>query len=253
MAKILIISHRADFTVGAIERNLVSAGFEVVNSDPVIASISEKEKDADIVLMYAGGFIANSPDVLVYIRDIICTAENKPFCVIGVSGLMNEIEQIIPREMVTREFLNPLNMDELISCMRTYSESEKAVRRTNKHILLVDDDLMFLKMMQEWLSEKYQVTIVKSGAQAISYVANHKPDLIMLDYEMPITSGAQVMQMLRSEHSSADIPIIFLTGKSDKESVMDVMRLKPQGYLLKSMSRDQMTARVDEFFANLGF
>nr|MCR5429582.1 response regulator [Lachnospiraceae bacterium] len=117
-----------------------------------------------------------------------------------------------------------------------------------KHILLVDDDVTFLKMMQDWLSGTYTVTIARSGMQAITYIANHTPDLILLDYDMPITSGPQVMEMIRSEPNSTDIPIIFLTGKSDRESVMKVMQLKPQGYLLKNMNRTELLKSVGDFF-----
>ncbi len=84
--------------------------------------------------------------------------------------------------------------------------------------------------------------------QAITYIAAHTPDLILLDYDMPITPGPQIMEMIRSEPNSAGIPIIFLTGKSDRESVMNVMRLKPQGYLLKSLSKEEIIAAVDQFF-----
>ena len=52
-----------------------------------------------------------------------------------------------------------------------------------KHILLIDDDLAYLKMVQGWLAPQYRVTIAKSGMQAITYIANHVPDLILLDYE----------------------------------------------------------------------
>ena len=56
------------------------------------------------------------------------------------------------------------------------------------------------------------------------------------------------MEMIRSEFSSAEIPIIFLTGKSDRESIMRVMKLKPQGYLLKTMSRDDIVTAINSYF-----
>ena len=79
-------------------------------------------------------------------------------------------------------------------------------------------------------------------------MANHRPDLILLDYDMPITTGPQVMEMIRSEQNYRDIPIIFLTGKSDRESIMKVMRLKPQGYFLKTMPRDEIVRSIDNYF-----
>ena len=50
-------------------------------------------------------------------------------------------------------------------------------------LLVVDDDITFLKMVKKWLMDKYQVTIVKSGMQAIKYIKGHRPDLILLDYD----------------------------------------------------------------------
>ncbi len=65
---------------------------------------------------------------------------------------------------------------------------------------------------------------------------------------MPITPGPQVMKMIRSEHNADEIPIIFLTGKADTESVIAVMQLRPQGYLLKTMSKEEIVESIDKFF-----
>ena len=58
------------------------------------------------------------------------------------------------------------------------------------------------------------------------------------------------MEMIRSEFNASEIPIIFLTGKSDRESIMNVMRLKPQGYLLKAMTKDDIVSAIDNFFTS---
>jgi len=80
------------------------------------------------------------------------------------------------------------------------------------------------------------------------YIADNTPDLILLDYEMPVISGPQVLEMIRSETKVDDIPVIFLTGKGDRESVVKVLALKPDGYLLKSMERPKLIAAIDDFF-----
>ena len=81
-----------------------------------------------------------------------------------------------------------------------------------------------------------------------TYLATNRPDLILLDYEMPVTTGPQVLEMIRSESKTSDIPVIFLTGKGDKESVMKVVSLKPNGYLLKTMKKDELLKSVADFF-----
>ena len=65
---------------------------------------------------------------------------------------------------------------------------------------------------------------------------------------MPVTSGPQVLEMIRSEEGMADIPVIFFTGKDDKESVTKVLSLKPEGYVLKSTGRKQLMEQIDAFF-----
>ena len=80
------------------------------------------------------------------------------------------------------------------------------------------------------------------------YIADNKPDLILLDYEMSVTSGPQVLEMIRSETKTDTIPVIFLTGKGDRESVLKVLALKPDGYLLKSMEKAALLKSLEEFF-----
>ena len=72
--------------------------------------------------------------------------------------------------------------------------------------------------------------------------------MILLDYEMPVTSGPQVLEMIRSETRTDTIPVIFLTGKGDRESVVKVLALKPDGYLLKSTDKATLLKSLEDFF-----
>ena len=92
--------------------------------------------------------------------------------------------------------------------------------------------------------------MVSSGMNAITYLAKHTPDLILLDYEMPVASGPQILEMIRNETTTSNTPVIFLTGKGDKESVMSVVHLKPEGYILKSKTPDEIRMAVKDFFKN---
>ena len=76
--------------------------------------------------------------------------------------------------------------------------------------------------------------------QAITFLLKTKVDLILLDYEMPVVDGPQVLEMLRSEEATAHIPVIFLTGIGTKEAVSRVMALKPDGYILKTTPRKDL-------------
>lgn len=246
--KILVISRGSGFMVDALNNNLKESGFVTEFVKPEVKSIEEGRTDCDVVLLLADDYVFNSAEALVYIKDI--TADDDiPLCIIGYDQEIAGIKKYIPDDRIFRIYKRPFDAkyiaEELMSIAEMTSEN-----RLGKRILLVDDDPTFLKMLQGWLSHRYRVTAVKSGMQAITYIAHHTPDLIMLDYDMPITPGPQIMEMIRSEFSSSEIPIIFLTGKSDRESIMRVMKLKPQGYLLKTMSRDDIVAVIDNFFVS---
>ena len=245
-SKILVISGGFGFTADALDNNLKRAGFTTVFTEPVIKNIEDNRDDCDIVLLLTGDYIYDSAEALVYIKDMT-SDDDIPLCVVGYEPELAHIGNYIPEERFRRIFKRPFDAkyiaEELMAIAKAASE-----KRLEKRILLVDDDPTFLKMIQGWLSHKYRITAVKSGMQAITYIAHHVPDLILLDYDMPITPGPQIMEMIRSEFDAIEIPIIFLTGKSDRESIMNVMRLRPQGYLLKTMSRDDIVAAIDRFF-----
>ena len=126
--------------------------------------------------------------------------------------------------------------------------SNDVIEQRKKSILIVDDDSSFIQLLREWLKDDYRVGMAKSGLQAITWLARNSVDLILLDYEMPVINGLQVFEMLKSEAISKNIPVMFLTGKSDKESIMKVMELKPAGYMLKNITKQQLLTHLENFF-----
>lgn len=128
------------------------------------------------------------------------------------------------------------------------NKMEKTEISHKKKVLIVDDSEFMLKAMSDLLSNDYEVLTAKSGTSAIRGITLDRPDLILLDYEMPVCDGSQVLEMIRSEKEFADIPVIFLTSKVDKESVSKVIALKPEGYLSKSMPPETVKKEVDHFF-----
>ena len=118
-----------------------------------------------------------------------------------------------------------------------------------KGLLIVDDDESYLKLIKKWMSDAYKATAVKSGVQALKFLEGHRPDLVLLDFEMPELNGGDVLQKMREKPETADIPVFFLTGNADPEFLEKIAELNPDGYLLKTMRRSEITAAVDVFFA----
>lgn len=84
--------------------------------------------------------------------------------------------------------------------------------------------------------------------QAISYLARNKANLVLLDYEMPVADGPKVLEMLRADTETGHIPVMFLTGHGDRNSVMSVVGLKPADYLLKTIDKKTLLEKLDHFF-----
>ena len=128
------------------------------------------------------------------------------------------------------------------------ARKEKATVSRKKKILLVDDSELMLRAMQSLLDNDYEIILAQSGTAAIRCIILDKPDLVLLDYEMPVCNGRQVLEMIRSEKEFRDTPVIFLTNMVDQESVRKVIALKPEGYLLKTLPAEAVKKEVDRFF-----
>lgn len=149
-------------------------------------------------------------------------------------------------ESVRGKFVRNIDPDNAMLAINEFLNREKPVPR---NILVVDDSEFMRAKLVKLLSEDYKVSEADSSIAAIQSIAVNRPDLIVLDYQMPVCDGRQALEMIRSDKNTADIPVIFLTGKGDRNSVQNVKALKPEGYLLKSMPDAVIKNYIDSFFA----
>ena len=118
-----------------------------------------------------------------------------------------------------------------------------------KRVLVVDDDPEQLAQIKENLYEFYDVTVARSGPQAIKYLDEHKDEvsLILLDYIMPGMDGPAVLKYIRESGEYPWIPVVFLTGMTEKKKVIKTLtELKPQGYIVKPAKRSMLIAKIVE-------
>ena len=122
--------------------------------------------------------------------------------------------------------------------------AENTIKQERKHILVIDDDPMMLKLVNEQLHEYYDVATAISGKLAMKFLESKKTDLILLDYEMPDDNGAVVLEKLRKNPATKHIPVVFLTGVSERERIQEVILMKPQGYLLKPIDFEKLLSVI---------
>lgn len=119
-------------------------------------------------------------------------------------------------------------------------------KKRRKHILVVDDDPLMLKMIKEHLHEKYDVATAINGKVALKFLENKTTDLILLDYEMPGETGPDVLEKLHANEATREIPVVFLTGITERNKIQKALVQKPQGYLLKPIDHEKLMHTINK-------
>lgn len=242
---ILVVSESTSYIITSIAQQLADLGYQAIKVNSDADEINKIKESLSAVLVYVDEVVLENMQTLVYLKDR-AIEEDVPIYLIGDSDQISAVENTIPKDIIGQKFLRPVNVKEIVSVLDNYIKKEG--KHNKKKILVVDDSGAMLRNVKGWLEDKYQVILANSAAMAIKYLAMNQPDLILLDYEMPVCDGKQTLEMIRSEMEFSNVPVIFLTSKSDKESVMNVMALKPEGYLLKTMEPAQIIQSIDDFF-----
>lgn len=287
MSKILFITEKVSFISEGIINHLKAQDFEVLTVkpdvtaisnflkedkggdddgiiDPEVAALLSQESESEegegssaqegeklkediprIFILYLQGGDNLMIDVLGYIRDLVEDRGIRFF----VIGTQEELDEVIGKkaDYVAQTYTRPVDLQSLIKTIQKEGEAVDKLKEF-KSILIVDDDATALRSMKSLLSTRYKILVANSGMNAITILAKNKVDLILLDFEMPIVNGPKVLEMIRSDPNTANIPVMFLTAKGDKRSIMEVLRFKPEKYLLKTMLPKDILDSIDEFF-----
>ena len=145
-------------------------------------------------------------------------------------------------------FVKPFNNNEIRSKLLEFIQNSNG--GTMQTILLVDDDAVMIRTLREGLNTSYKVLPANGGANALKILEKAKPDLILLDYEMPVMNGPQVLEAIRSNPATASIPVMFLTAKTDSASIEKIEALKPQGHMLKTLPLAEIKEIIQNFFGS---
>ena len=243
MQNILMIMETNSFLVRNITEQLEELDYNVELVEMDISKISLKKDRYEAIFLYTESDTDVKAKELIFIRDK-AIEENLPVFYIGDDA--EHLQNIMPEYVLKSVFKRPIDVKVTAKIVDNYiKEYGKEVK---KKILVVDDSGAMLRNVKGWLQDKYNVILANSGAMAIKYLATDRPDLVLLDYEMPVVDGRQVLEMIRTETDFRDVPVIFLTSKNDRESILKVMELKPEGYLLKTMEPKKIVEEVDKFF-----
>jgi CheY-like chemotaxis protein len=108
-----------------------------------------------------------------------------------------------------------------------------------KRILVIEDD----QVMREWLQLElgqagYDVVVAWDAILATNVVITQRPDLVLADIDMPYMNGLQLVEAMKSDPATAQIPVIFVTGNANAEA--EAMRIGGAGFLTKPVRADHL-------------
>jgi CheY-like chemotaxis protein len=269
----VIVQEKESIVTRGIVKKLEEMAYEVTLCSTVFDDVEKKLDKADIFVLYLSPNIQDDLDALqkqIPIFTLLLDKE-KYLILIGEKDKYEGLLKVVPMLGGCVWLDRPLVMGDLVhsvleaerklkekaeapdkAALEDLASEAEAILQESitgkpvKRILIVDDDPQYATMVKDWLKGEFKVDIVTAGMQAITFLLKKEVDLILLDYEMPIVDGSQVLGMLRSEPQVAHIPVIFLTGIGDAESVKKVMSLKPRGYILKSTSKADLIAYIKD-------
>jgi two-component system, chemotaxis family, chemotaxis protein CheY len=115
-----------------------------------------------------------------------------------------------------------------------------------KHsILVIEDDESLSFLLSRILKEKFNVTIKKDTLVAMAWLSKgNMPSLILCDYELPVVSGLEFVQNLRRSGAYSQIPLIMLSGMTDKKIIGDCLAAGANDYLQKPFDPPQLVAVI---------
>lgn len=124
--------------------------------------------------------------------------------------------------------------------------NKKGKNKNKKTILAIDDDMTYLKLIDSYLRDEYKVIMINSAKLALDYLREHTPDVILLDYQMPLYNGANVMNMIQRNQDGPQVPIIILSGVLDKEILLKCYPCKPAACLVKPVSKEVLIENIEK-------
>lgn len=240
-------------------KTVINEFFTYMDMDFECMSTSDRYDDIMSHLTYV------QPDVFVYCLfqerlddlkrfaniGIQISERDIPIVIVGDSEECNEFTKIAP-------LLAPLVLEKPISAQgiakaiigmlrekKGYAEAEgSAEEKHKKHILIVDDDSRVLRMLKTYLAGRYELATAINGKVALKFLETKDTDLVLLDYEMPTENGPAVLEKIRANAKTKNLPVVFLTGVTKENKIREVLPLNIQGYLIKPVDMEKLLSTI---------
>ena len=174
----------------------------------------------------------------------------------NANGLAREIARLKEGEVqrhlhAVAESVQPLTQwaNEFQQTCAPHLESGRSLtamaERVRPTVLVVDDDEFQHKIVSKMLEDgNYHLVFAAGGVEALSILRKTRPDLILMDVMMPDMDGLEVMRQMKTVPRLADIPVIMITGKGEKNIVTESLKAGATDFMVKPFARDTLLGKV---------
>jgi Response regulator containing a CheY-like receiver domain and an HTH DNA-binding domain len=116
--------------------------------------------------------------------------------------------------------------------------------------LVVDDSLESRMLLGKILTKAFDAQIIEAahGKEALKKLSTEKPDVVFLDYEMPVMNGKETLKAIRSIREYRNLPVVIVTSHSETDLVRELLSYKVSAYLVKPLSADYVVKRISIIF-----
>ena len=250
MKRVLFIAEMNEITKSLNEAMLSCFQVQLSMADQSLIGKLVQIFEPDIILIFLNGCYADVKGL----RTVLKANREIPVVVVGSKyefrkydleaddGQLRKLTRPVGNQGIIRALCDGVGID--------YADYENAVLEKEdrrKHILFVDDNPLLLRNMKALVSDRYRVSIAVSGAQAFEILKKDCPDLIFLDYEMPVINGKMFLRAIRANQQFAGLPVIFLSAVADREYIQELLELKPEGYVLKPAKTERIMEMIEKY------
>lgn len=174
-------------------------------------------------------------------------------------GFQREIDRLKADE-VDRRFgavaahVEPMHLwidsieEELAPQLEAVRELHALAEQVRQTVLIVEDDEFQRKLLAQLLEEqKLELVFATSGTEALASLRRHRPDLVLMDVNLPGMDGVETTRRIKSVQQLAEVPVIMITGHSEKSVVVESLKAGASDFVVKPFDKDVLRAKVGAF------
>jgi len=197
----------------------------------------------------------NMPDVDGYeiIKELKASSQYSQIPVIFLTSNIDREDVVKGLSLGAADYvLKPFNADKIIESIENQLNPNKmkknkitAKRSGNHSVLVVDDIASMLRTIHHALHDKYEVFLLSKSEVVIDFLHNNRPDLILMDYLMPVLNGFELIPQIRALPEYKEVPIIIVTTEGTFRNVSEAMTLGASDFIVKPFDPKELNYKVD--------